>query len=222
MQVLDKTRLIAYQTYVAKGEAAITLVEIEPESGAGFINVTGMSSDDWFLDWDYATDGIKDVSLRVTTDGPPVTSISEITVLSAEDDKLFSTDDMLRNRETAILKFLPKGKSSYKYVHRAAQHEILEQLYKDGYYDFDGSKLTLDNILDISEFSQWSKFIVLRMIYRDLSNAIGDIYDAKSLMYEKESHMWRTKAILRVDINNDGILNKGEGFDLTTRRLIRV
>ena len=221
IQVNDKTRILASQSYVSKDEAAISLIEIEPEALNGFIDVTGSDSDDWYLDWEYSTDGTKTITLRVTTDGSPVTFTKDIEVITEANDKLFSNDNDLKQHETSILKYLPKGKSSYNYVHRNAQNEILEQLYKDGYTDIDGNKFTKDSVVDIEEFRMWSKFMVLRMIFRDLSNAIDDIYDKKSLMYENSEHVWRTKAILKIDIDGDGDISDGEYLDITTRRLER-
>ena len=48
VQVNDRTRLSAIKSFVSKDEAAVTLVEIEPESGSGFIDVTGAKQADWF------------------------------------------------------------------------------------------------------------------------------------------------------------------------------
>ena len=73
VQVNDKIRLKAIRSFVSKDEAAITLVEIEPVAGNGFIDVTDADPNELFLDWSYATDGTAVVSLRITTDGAPVT-----------------------------------------------------------------------------------------------------------------------------------------------------
>jgi hypothetical protein len=49
VQVSDKTRLSAVKSFKSNDEPAISLVEIEPESGSGFINVTGspINSKNW-------------------------------------------------------------------------------------------------------------------------------------------------------------------------------
>ena len=98
VQVNDKFRINASKSYVPKGGLAIVKVEIEPEAGAGYIDVTGASpinSKNWFLDWEYATDGSKVVSLKVTTNlVGPVEQIVTLTVncLLAAEDKLLSSD----------------------------------------------------------------------------------------------------------------------------------
>jgi len=222
VQENDKFRISAHKSYVSKDESAITAIEIEPEAGAGFINVYNIDSDNWYLDWEYTTDGTKTISLRVTTDGAPVTITKDITCLTEADDKLFSTDQDLFRHETDILKYVPRGKNTYKFMHRLAQTEILEQLYKDGYTTIDNLKLTKDNVIRIDELTQWSKFVTLRIIFRNLSNAIDDIYDRKSKSYQNDEHMWRTKAILKLDFNGDGEQGEYEYADITTRKLLRV
>ena len=46
VQVDDKTRLDARKSFVSKDEADVTLIEVEPEAGSGFIDVTGSSFKD--------------------------------------------------------------------------------------------------------------------------------------------------------------------------------
>jgi len=222
IQVNDKIRISAAKTFITKDEAAITLVEIEPHTGDGFIDITNADLDELYLDWAYSTDGNKTISLRVTTDGSPVTITKDIVCISVIDDNLFSTDEDLKQHEVSILKFVPRGKNSFNYVHRLAQNEILEQLYKDGYTKTDNTKLTKDEVIRTDELKQWSKYMVLRLIFRDLSNALDDIYDKKSKNYESAEHMWRTKAILKLDFNGDGVQTEYEAANITTRRLVRI
>ena len=222
IQVNDKIRISAAKTFITQDESAITLVEIEPHTGEGYIDVTNADFDELYLDWAYSTDGTKTISLRVTTDGIPVTITKDITCISVEDDKLFSTDQDLQKHEVSILKFVPRGKNSFNYVHRLAQNEILEQLYKDGYTKTDNTKLTKAEVLRTDELAQWSKYMVLRLIFRDLSNALDDIYDKKSKNYESAEHLWRTKAVLKLDYNGDGVQGEYEAANITTTRLVRV
>lgn len=220
-QVNDKMRISAKDTFAAKGSAAITLIEIRPSADDSFIDVTGTESDDWFLDWEYTTEGDKVITVRVTTDGAPVTKEKTISVLTAAEDKLFSTDQQLKSIELDILKYLPTGRNSWKNVHRLAQSEILEWLYTHGYYKTDGSRLTKDEVIDIDEVSYWSRYIVLRYIYRSLSNSIDDIFDRKSKLYQDYEHQWRHKSSLKLDYNGDGKLDEGEKRNLTTIGLSR-
>lgn len=226
VQVNDKTRLDATKSFVDKGEAAITLVEIEPEAAAGFIDVTGslpIKSKNWFLDWQYATDGVKTVTVRVTTDGAPVTASNTLTIISVADDKLFSADSDLIKHEPEILqdKNLPDGRNSFLNVQRRSQELILAFLDENGVVDIDGNRLTKADILDVEEVRQWSTFLSLRLIFEGLSNAIDDIFSEKAKRYETMEISARGRAQLRVDVNNDGILDDREGINMKTMDLVR-
>ena len=133
VQVADKTRLDGSKTFVSKDANEITLVEIEPESCAGYIDVTGSSFADWYLDWIYtgATRSVT-VTIRVTTDSTPVTLTRTISVVTVSDDKLFSKDQDLVAREPDVLKYVPQGRASFLNVHRASQTKILEDLDEGG------------------------------------------------------------------------------------------
>lgn len=221
-QVDDKLRISAAKSFAAKDENAITEVEIEPESGAGFISVFESNQKNWFLDWEYATDGTKTISVRVTTDGAPVTQTKDIEILTESDDKLFSTDDDLFRHESDILEFVPKGRNTFKYVHREAQTQILEDIYRMGIVDISGDRLTKASILDIEEVREWSKFLTLELIFKDVSNAIGDIFQQKSNLYKQWALESRHKSILKIDLNGDSTTDSREGVDITWRRLERV
>lgn len=223
VQVRDKFRIDATKSYISKGESAITLVEIEPYSGAGFIAVQGnpVKSSNFYLDWEYDTAGTKTVSLRITTNGSPVTLTKTVSCVLESTDKLFSSDNDLLKIDSGILKLLPEGKSSFKYIHREAQNEILEWLYTNGYTKSDNVKFDKDDIINIDEVNFWSKYMALRLIYSDNSNSLNDIYSGQAKDAENKEHKWRQKAILKIDVNGDGIQDATEGFNLTTKYLTR-
>ena len=222
VQVDDKLRIGGYKSFISPDEAAITLIEIEPETGAGFVDVTSQDMDDVYLDWIYLTNGDKEITLRITTDGAPQTFTKEISVLTEAEDKLFSTDSQLFNYEPDVIRYLPKGKSSFKYVHRQCQSEILEHLYTNGYVKTDNTRIEKEDVIRIEEVSYWSRFMALRIIYRQLSNAVDDIFDQKSKRYENDEHKWRNKAILKLDFNGDGVQGEYEAANITSKRLVRV
>lgn len=220
-QVDDKFRISAKDSFVSKDEAAVSLVQIRPSDSDNFIDVTGSDSDDWYLDWAYTTDGAKNISVRITTDGSPVTETKSVTVLSEGDDKLFSTDEQLVLIEPDILKYIPQGRNSWKNIHRLAQSEILEWLYTNGYLKTNGKRLTKDEVINVDEVSYWSRYIVLRYIFRSLSNAIDDIYAQKAELYENWEHHWRHKSVLKLDWNGDGEQGDYESRNLTSVGLSR-
>jgi len=195
VQVNDKTRLDARKTFITPDEAAITLVEIEPHTGDGFIDVTNLL----YLDWQFSTDGVKTVSVRVTTDGSPSLYTKTVSVLDADDDKLFSKDSDIMPYEPNILQWVKEGRSSFNDVHRAAQDRILGWLDENKVWDTSGNRLTKDAITDLNEVNDWSKFMVLRLIFEGLSNATDDIFREKSLRYKELEVQSRNRAVFRLN-----------------------
>lgn len=201
LQIGDKTRLDAGKSFTVS-EAAISLVEIEPEASAGFETV---SSTDKFLDWQYTgASRTVVVSVRITTDGAPVTTTASLILLTDVDDKLFSGDAELRPFEPNILDWVKAGRNSFLDVHRASQDRILTQLDEDRVWDSNGDRLTKASITDIQEVNDWSKFMTLRLIFEGLSNATDDIHHIKGLRYLDMEKQAKSRAGLRLDRDGDG------------------
>lgn len=200
IQVNDKTRLDGTKSYVTPDEAAITLVEIEPEAGAGFYDVTL----DRFLDWQYSSDGEKTVTIRIATDGAPISSTKTIPAITSEDDHLFSSDEQLTAHEPNILDYVRAGRNSFLDIHRSSQDRILNWLDEHRIVDINGSRLTKEAIVNIEEVSNWSKYMTLKTIFEGLSNSVGDVFSVKSKTYEELEVMAKNKSQVRLDLNGDG------------------
>lgn len=218
VQVNDRTRLNSSKSYVTPDEAAITKIEVQPESSASFFDITSNK----YLDYQYSSDGDKTVTVRVTTDGTPVTVSSTISVVTEADDKLFSKDADLTSHESEILKYVDKGRNSFKNVHRRAQSIILAYLDEHRIWDKDGNRLTKDDIVDIQEVTEWSKFTTLRLIFEDRSNGVDDLFQNKASLYEAYEQRARNRGTLRLDTNNDGVINNNDNkVDLQTIPMVR-
>lgn len=211
LQVDDKTRLDGLSTFSPDG-VAITLVEIQPEASAAFFDVTTAK----FLDYQYATAGAKVATLRVNTS---FTVTKTITVVTAAVDLLFSGDQELIPHEPDILEFVRAGRNSFLDVHRLSQDRILESLDADGIYDSDGTRLTKDQLFGIADVNDWSKFLTLQFIFEGLSNAIGDIFDQKSLKYREMANAASNRRGIRLDLDIDAVVDFNR--DLKSRILIR-
>ena len=215
MQVNDMTRLDVTKTFISPDEAEITLIEIEPEAAFGFIDVTT----DKYLDWVYETAGDKVVSVRVTTDGAPVTKTASLTALSVADDKLFSNDQDIVSHEADIFRFLREGRSSFLDFHRVAQKMIIDDLDQKGLTDLRGNKLTKEDIFDVEEISEWSKYLTLYLIFKSVQSEIDDVYDQKSAMYMDMAKRNKSRATIRLDLDQDG--NVDSMPDLVSGILVR-
>lgn len=221
VQVDDLTRLVADKTIVSKDNAAITLVEIEPESGSGFIDVTGSLPKDWYLDWAYSgASRTVTVSLRITA-GTVSTFTKTISIVTASDDKLFSSDQNLVELEPDILKYVPRGRSSFLNVHRASQKKIMDWLNESGVVDTSGAKLTKDDVVDVDEVRAWSRDLTLSLIFKGLQNAVDDVFADKAKYYESQAGNRQNRAKLRLDLNNDGSLSLADSVNMNSRELIR-
>lgn len=222
VQVDDSTRLDASSSFISKGESAVTLVEIEPSAGDGFVDVMSSNSKNWFLDWQYSgTSETKAVSVRVTTDGVPVVYTENLEVLTVADDHLFSDDKDLIDNEEDILKFLPEQRKSFLNVHRKAQELIVADFDERGVVDTRGRPLTKANFVDIDEVRQWSRDLAMSLIFQDLSNAVGDVFSLKSQFYYSEGLKHKDRAYFRVDKNNDMTIDLGEASPFRTVDLVR-
>jgi hypothetical protein len=227
IQVNDKVRISGVKSFVSKDEDAVSLVEIEPEAAAGFIDVTGTSAKDWYLDWSYSgvTRAVV-VSLRITT-GPVLTPTNvqtftaQINVRTAVDDYLFSSDQDLINLEPDLLKWVPDGRSSFLNVHRAAQEKIMDWLNESGVEDVSGNKLTKAALVDLDEVRSWSRDLTLSLIFKGLQNAVDDIFSDKAKYYQSEALKRQARAKLRLDLNGDATVSLGESIDMTSRDLVR-
>jgi len=218
VQVNDKTRLSAVKSFADKSESAITKVEIDPDGSTGFIDVTGASSSDWYLDWQYSTDlgSPFSVSVRVTTAGAPVTYTKTITVLTEANDYLFSKDSDLVAFEPDILNYIPDGHSSFNFIHRRAQQLILDELDNMGLVDKNGNRFVAKDLIDVQEVKEWSVFKVLKIIFQGLSERVDDEFDQKMKQYESLEAGRKDRARLRIDFDKDGILDKFEEFEFSS------
>lgn len=168
-----------------------------------------------------AYDGTSGFTFALTLEGQAQASEYDyIDVYTEEGDDLFSDDSDLTDEESDIMRFVPPGKATFKYLHRNAQKQIFQDLDRLGFTDVFEEKLTKWAVKDKSELNEWSTFLVLNMIYSDASNAKDDSHKAKADMYSTEVIKARKRMILRLDVDNDGIADQfGEGFDTATVRL---
>jgi hypothetical protein len=176
------------------------LIEIEPEAGAGFFDVTANK----YLDWQYSTEGDKVVSLRITTDAAPVVVTKTLPIISEEDDHLFSSDEQLTAHEPMILGYIREGRNSYLDIHRSAQDRIINWLDEHRIVSSSGARLTKEAIVNIEEVNNWSKYLALKIIFEGISNSVEDVFSQKSKAYAEMEVSAKNKAQIRLDTDGDG------------------
>lgn len=215
VQVDDKTRLDASKSFSADGET-LSLVEIDPDNSGTFYDVTSSQ----YLDWQYSTDGTKTVVLRVTGSVSPVQSITKtLEVITAADDLLFSSDKDLVAWESDILRYVPKGRNSYLDKHRESQKLILQHFSENRIKDSAGEPIVKEDIFDITEVREWSKFLTLSIIFFELHNQVDDVFMGKHKKYESFMKEARGRAEIRFDFDQDGTVDRRH--DLRSGILVR-
>lgn len=212
IQVGDKVRIDASKSFVSKGEGAIFNVEILPETSGAWVSVfVANTPSAWFLDWAYSgASRTVTVSCRIQVTnamGDIQTSTKTISVVTAADDKLFSSDSDLTALEPDVLKWVKAGRSSFLDVHRMAQSKIIEWIDEAGYRNEDGSKVSKNELLDLSEVRPWSRDLTLSLIFFGISNQVDDVFAQKSKFYASQAKDRADRAVLAWDFNKDGTVN---------------
>jgi hypothetical protein len=215
VQVGDKLRLDSSKTFITPDEAAITLIEIEPDTGLGFFDVTAAG----YLNWVYSTGGDKTATLRVTTNLITETIELNISCLTAVQDKLFSSDNDLMGHESKIYDYLPKEYSSFNHLHRSSQSVIMDSLTQRGYEKAIGVPLTKADIFNVDEVKQWSKFLTLSTIFSASSNEVNDFFSVKAQQYKELAERSAQRAYVTLDTDQDG--QPDTQINLTVGRLVR-
>ena len=212
VQVEDKTRLDASRSFATSSEV-VEDVLIEPASGVGFISVFNADSKRWFLDWAYEDDGEKEITVRVVTDSDSKDRVFKINVISVENDALLSNDSDLFPYEPNIYRYLPSGKASFIYAHRAAQSKILAYLDEQRIWKNDNSRYTKEDLVTVedaefkNQFKMWSMFQTLLIIFESSQVSTGDVFQEKRQEYEREMRIHRNRSSLRLDSSGDGKLD---------------
>lgn len=225
LQIGDKTRIDVSKSFISKGESAIHSISVEPEAGAGYIAVTNADSRNWFLDWVYTgASRTVTISCRIqvlSAVGPIETKTATMQLLTAADDKLFSVDQDLIALEPDISKWVKKGRSSFADVHRMAQKKILEYLDEAGLRNDDGTKISKNELIDLSEVKPWSRDLTLSLIFRGLSNQTNDVFDEKAKYYASEAKNRSDRAVIAWDSNKDGTIQPEEKVSLQSVVMVR-
>jgi hypothetical protein len=161
-----------------------------------------------------ATEFNSGFAFALVTEGQQLaTDSAYVKVFSKLGDGLFSSDDDLRKYEPDILKWCPKGRSSFLDIHRQVQREILDYLDRNGYVDVYRKKFTKWAIKDVTEVNEWARFMALRIIFGGINNSKDDVFIKKSDSYLEKEITARQRAILRLDVDGTGTVEDDEGID---------
>lgn len=235
VQIGDKLRIDVSKTFVSRpdNDSAITKVEVKPTDNAGFIVVhntaapsTTYAKKDWYLDWIYNDNLVgvtatknHTITLKVTlSDLTTFTKTQSISVLTESEDGLLSSDADLFLQEWDIMKWVPDGKSSWKYMHRRSKDRILSYLDEKGYTTDTGERITLANLYDKSELKEWSVYMTLYLIFSTVLNSRGDVFTKKAEFYENKEARANNRIFM---IDSDANGEKDGSINLASPMLVR-
>jgi hypothetical protein len=218
IQVGDKVRISAIKTFKNPGDTAFLEVRIKPSAADSFVVVatgTGiLPQDNWFLDWSYSSAGTKTITVEVDTVGPITTTKTlDVSVITEATDKLFSSDADLVKHQHDILNYVPPGRSSWKFAHRRAQELILAYIDEQGRVNDDETKVTKDEIIDLSEVKELSVYTTLRLIFESISNSPDDYFMKKAKHWETYELKAKQRAWTRIDFDKDGDTDQDNPVD---------
>lgn len=201
-------------------------------SNTSILPIIGISSKPGFDDSAFANETTVTGEVVRWLPKAVVLELDDSTITSAETvyfklydedgDALFSDDGDLVRYKADILKWVRPGRSSFKDYHRAAQEVILEFLRESGYVDLDGNPLKLKSLVFKDDVRRWSTFVTLRLIMTDLTNDVDDIFSRELSRFSSREEKARNMVFLRIDIDNDGKAEIGEGIKVRSGRMIRV
>lgn len=214
VQENDKTRIDVARSFA--NSETIDIYEVSVDNEVTYIDVTT----DMTLDWAFDTFGVYPIFVRLTGSvSGEITFSKTLVVKTAEEDNLFSNDNDLVQHEDDILNYIRDGRSTFLDKHRLAQKMILNDLDKNQIWKDDGTRYIASDIVDTQEFSEWSKFMVLRIVMESLSNDINDIFHEKAVRYRSMEVEAKKRACLRLDSSGDGEID--EKVNLFSGDLIR-
>ena len=209
VQLEDMLRFDASKSFVSAGNP-ITDVEIRADLLDNFVSVFSTDNREWFLDYAYTTSGEKTITVRLTNiDGTQERDYT-VTVLTEAEDALLSSDSDVYPYEPKLDNYLPAGKSSFKYAHRAAQAKILGYLDEKRIWKNNQDRYTKEDLVTVigdefrEQFRLWSMFETLILIFESSQVSNSDIFQEKKNDYTVQRNQHRNRASLSLDSNNDG------------------
>jgi hypothetical protein len=204
-------------------------------NGSSFISVDGKIDEtkgltrSGFIHWtreqsDQAQTTIDSVGLywyEITTDTTHSDSIYNGIGLIFADDKDLSEIVPEINDSSHLA-----GKASHILAHISTKKWIIQDLRNRNYgkRDIDGlfQEITAWDLLDIDQINQAAIYKALSIIFFNYSDEVGDKYEQKSKSYNKTYSEFLDLAKLRLDLDDDGVLDETENAkEFTTRRVRR-
>jgi polyhydroxyalkanoate synthesis regulator phasin len=218
VQIDDMTRFDAAKAFYTVDEV-ISEINIYPDFTNNPATVQNVYIEDcrdlWSLDWAYDTAGEYTVRVELVSAAGSKHKDYIIQAITEEEDNLFSKDEDIYALENELRSYLPAGRNSWKYMHRRAQKEILDWLYRNGKLNTDGTKITKDQILITSELEEWSLYETMLLIYQDLKTSSGEAFNEKLVDYSAKRADAKERYRIRYDDDRSGEVDDDDNSEST-------
>ena len=211
VQIQDMFRIDASKSFATAGED-ITEVNIYPDfanNPATVYDVFDPDQECWFLDWAYEADAEYTIRLELKTLADTKTIDHTITAITEAEDNLLSDDNMLYAYEAELRRALPEGRNSWKYLHRKAQEEIIDYLYRNAILNPDGTKIEKSQLIG-DKLDKWSTFETLILIYQDLKTSNSEAFNEKLTDYYEKRASARKRYLISYDSDKDGDVDEDD------------
>jgi hypothetical protein len=100
-----------------------------------------------------------------------------------------------------------------------AQGLILDYLDQTNVTNIDGSRVEKDDIYEIKEVKEWSKFLTLSLIFESVANEVEDIFSVKARKYRNMAKEVSARA--SVKIGDSANARPDQNLDLRSARIVR-
>lgn len=219
VQIYDMFRIDASKSFFTGDLADLTEVNIYPdfvnEPGTVF-NLVAEDQECWILDWAYKTAAEYTVKIEMKTASLTEEVTYTVNAITEEEDNLLSTDSMIYELESELKKYLPYGRNSWKYLHRAARNKMLDYMYRNGIYNSDGTEVLASQLKSESKLEQWAVYETMLLIYQEIKTSNSEAFNEKLVDYSEDRANARKRYKIEYDSNKDGNVDEDDGAIATT------
>jgi len=219
VQRYDMFRIDASKSFYTGDLADLTEVNIYPDfdNAPGTVfNLVAEEQECWILDWAYKTAADYTVKIEMKTASLTEEISYIVKAITAEEDNLISDDSMLYALESELKKYVPYGRNSWKYLHRAARNEMLDYMYRNGIYNPDGTEVLASQLKSESKLEVWSTYETLLLIYQEIKTSNSEAFNEKLVDYAEKRANARKRYKIEYDTNKDGNVDEEDGAIATT------
>jgi len=219
VQNYDMFRIDASKSFFTGDIEDLTDVNIYPEFATDPGVVFNLITEDqecWVLDWAYKTEADYTVKIEMKTSTLTEEVTYIVTSVTSSEDNLLSDDSMIYALESELKRYVPEGRNSWKYLHRAARNEMLDYMYRNHIVNPDGTEILASQLKSESNLEEWAKYETMLLIFQDIKSSNSEAFNEKLVDYSEKRANARKRYVIEYDSNKDGNVDEEDGAVATT------